>query len=203
MNGIIKDSLKFFLRGVFFITPIGVTVLFFLKIFSWFEEIFNQTELKGISLLLFIVFIFLVISLIGFLGSTLIASPVSQFIEKTISKIPLFNFVYSSIKDLTDAFIGNKKKFDKPVLVTFTEMGDVQKLGFITQEDLTEFNLPGKVVVYLPHSYAFSGNMYIVNRSAVQLLDISSSECMKFIVSAGVAGFSGLKNEDENKKDSE
>lgn len=202
MNEVIKDSLKFFLRGVFFITPIGVTVLLFLKIFSWFEEIFDQTHLKGVSLLLFIIFIFLLISLIGYLGSTLIASPVSKFIEKTISKIPLFNFVYSSIKDLTDAFIGNKKKFDKPVLVNLNDMGTVQKLGFITQEDLTELNLPGKVVVYLPHSYAFSGNMYIVHKTAIQLLDVSSSECMKFIVSAGVAGFSGLKNEEEFKKDS-
>ncbi len=197
MNGVIKNGVKFFLRGVFFITPIGVTILLFLKIFTWFEEIFNQTDLEGVSLLIFIVFIFLIISLIGYLGSTLIASPVSQFIEKTISKIPLFNFVYSSIKDLTDAFIGNKKKFDKPVLVSLTPMGSVQKLGFITQEDLSDFNLPGKVVVYLPHSYAFSGNMYIVNKEAIQLLDISSSECMKFIVSAGVAGFSGLKNVEE------
>ena len=196
-----KDILKFFLRGLLFITPIGVTILLFLNIFSWFEEIISHTKLEGVSLLLFVVIVFGIISVIGYFGSTLIAEPVARFIEKTVAKIPVFSFVYSSIKDLTDAFIGNKKKFDKPVLVNLNEFGSIQKFGFITQEDVCDFNLPGKVVVYLPHSYAFSGNMFVVNKEMVELLDVSSSECMKFIVSAGVAGFSGMKKDDENKKD--
>lgn len=193
----LKVVFKFFVRGLLFIAPIGVTILLFLKIFYWFEEVIDETKLEGFTLGLFIILLFGVVSIIGYLGTTLISQPISQFIERVISKIPVVNFVYSSIKDFMDAFVGNKKKFDTPVLVSLNSSKTVQKMGFITQSDLTNLGLPGKVVVYLPHSYAFSGNMFIVAKENVEPLDLSSSELMKFIVSAGVAGFHELDEEEK------
>lgn len=192
----LKVVFKFFIRGLLFIAPIGVTILLFLKIFYWFEELIDETKLEGFTLGIFIVLLFAVVSSIGYFGTTLISQPISEFIERVIGKIPVVNFVYSSVKDFMDAFVGNKKKFDAPVLVSLNDSKSVQKLGFITQSDLTNLGLPGKVVVYLPHSYAFSGNMYIVSKENVEPLELSSSELMKFIVSAGVAGFHEL-DEDE------
>lgn len=189
----IKSIFKFFVRGLLFIAPIGVTILLFMKIFTWFEEIIDETKLEGFTLGLFFLLLFVGVSLVGFLGSTLIAQPISDFFERIIKKIPVVNFVYSSIKDLMDAFVGNKKKFDQPVLVTLNE-GGLQKFGFITQKDLDDLDMAGKVVVYLPHSYAFSGNMYVVNTSKIERLDYPSSDVMKFIVSAGVAGYDELKS---------
>lgn len=184
--------IKFFIRGMLFIAPIGVTMLLLMNIFSWFEEKLESTKLEGFTLLLFAFGIFLSITLLGYFGSSLIIQPVITFIERIIGKIPFVSFVYGSIKDLTDAFVGNKKKFDQPVLVDLNEQGSVQKMGFITQESLKEIGLEGKVVVYLPHSYAFSGNMFVVDKKQVTYLDVSSSDYMKFIVSAGVAGYSEL-----------
>lgn len=188
-----KGLFKFFIRGLLFIAPIGVTVILFLKIFAWFEELIDETKLEGFTLGIFLVLLFAFVSLIGFLGSSLIAQPISTFFERLIGRIPLVSFVYSSIKDLMDAFVGNKKKFNKPVLVNMNDSGSLQKLGFITQKDLSDIGLQGKVVVYLPHSYAFSGNMYIVDKANIKRLDLPSSDVMKFIVSAGVAGYDDLK----------
>jgi uncharacterized membrane protein len=63
------------------------------------------------------------------------------------------------------------------------------KLGFITRESLSEFGLPGMVAIYFPHSYNFSGELYLVPSERVEKLDLSPAEVMKFIVSGGVTRF--------------
>ena len=63
----------------------------------------------------------------------------------------------------------------------------LEKLGFITQEDLSKLGIEGKVAVYLPHSYNFSGNLFIVpSQNVIILKSASSADVMKFIVSGGV-----------------
>ncbi len=64
---------------------------------------------------------------------------------------------------------------------------DVEKFGFITNKDLNELGIgEDKVAVYLPHSYAFSGNLYIVPKKNVTPIDAKAADIMKFIVSGGV-----------------
>ncbi len=69
--------------------------------------------------------------------------------------------------------------------------------GFVTQEDLSSFNLPGVVAVYMPHSYAFSGNLFFVDKSKIKPFKGESSNLMKFIVSGGV-----INTDDKNEDDS-
>ena len=96
--------------------------------------------------------------------------------------------------------MGDKKKFTQAVLVTMDEVNGIHKLGFITQNDLQVLGLQGKVAVYLPHSYNFSGNFYIVSRERVTLLNLPGADVMKFIVSGGVSGYSELELADKNFK---
>jgi uncharacterized membrane protein len=85
------------------------------------------------------------------------------------------------------AFVGEKRRFNRPVLVKLIEGSEIKKLGFITREDLTEFDInEDHIAVYLPHSYNFSGNLYIVEKRNVTVLDANAAEVMKFIVSGGV-----------------
>jgi uncharacterized membrane protein len=113
--------------------------------------------------------------------------PIFDLFERFISKIPLLSLVYNSIKDLLGAFVGEKRKFNKPVIVQFDKEGNIMKPGFITQEDLSSLELPGYCSVYLPHSYNFSGNIIIVKRELVRAWDANGTEAMKFIVSGGVS----------------
>jgi uncharacterized membrane protein len=83
-----------------------------------------------------------------------------------------------------EAFVGDKKKFNHPVIVEMQP--GIFKPGFITQDDLSSLNLPGLAAIYFPHSYAFSGNLFLVEKERVKPFDGNSTEVMKFIVSGGV-----------------
>jgi uncharacterized membrane protein len=67
-------------------------------------------------------------------------------------------------------------------------VSNLEKLGFLTESDLSRLNEPGKVAVYFPHSYNFSGEMFIVPVEQVRPIDLPPGDTMKFIVSGGVAG---------------
>jgi len=97
--------------------------------------------------------------------------------------------IYSSIRDLLSAFVGKEKKFNNPVLVKVNHLSNLEKLGFLTQDDLSHLGVEGKkVAVYFPHSYNFSGELFIVPIEHVRPVDITSVEHMKFIVSGGASG---------------
>lgn len=106
-----------------------------------------------------------------------------------MQRIPLVKLIYSAVKDLLGAFVGDKKKFNKPVLVRINKDNSLYQIGFITQSDLSDLGLTDMVVVYFPHSYAFSGYHYFVPKENIKPLDIPGPTAMKFIVSGGVSGF--------------
>ena len=106
-----------------------------------------------------------------------------------MNKIPIVKLIYSAVKDLLGAFVGDKKKFNKPVLVRINKDNSLYQIGFVTQPDLSDLGLQDMVVVYFPHSYAFSGFHYFVPKENIKPLNIPGPMAMKFIVSGGVSGF--------------
>jgi uncharacterized membrane protein len=116
-----------------------------------------------------------------------VRNPVFAIFEGLIERTPLLKLIYSSVKDLIEAFVGEKKSFTKPVLVTMNNNPPIQRIGFVTEDDLTELGLgKEKMAVYLPFSYGFNGQLVIVESSNVQKLDASGTEMMKFVISGGV-----------------
>jgi uncharacterized membrane protein len=134
------------------------------------------------------VIVITIVTAIGFLGSTLIAKPAFTVFENFLYKLPFINLIYSSVKDVIGAFVGDKKKFNQPVLVKVNKDFNIYRLGFITQPDLKILDIQDKVAVYFPHSYNISGNLFIVPKDHITVLHAPSSEVMKFIVSGGVSG---------------
>ena len=134
-----------------------------------------------------IILIFLIIVCIGFIGSLIIKTPINSFFRKLLKKAPILETIYSSVKDIMNTFVGKKKGFDHPVLIKIYENSTIERIGFITQDDLSSLNIKkGKVLVYLPHSYAFSGQLFVVDKEYITQIDSSSAEIMKLIVSGGV-----------------
>jgi uncharacterized membrane protein len=133
-----------------------------------------------------ILIIFGFITFVGYLASLFITKPLFELFERWVFKIPLINIVYTSIKDLMSAFVGDKKKFNIPVIVKLSE--GMSRLGFITSDNLSILEEEDLVAIYFPHSYNFSGNLYLVPRHNVRILNnVKSSDIMKFIVSGGVS----------------
>ncbi|MFY0598381.1 MAG: DUF502 domain-containing protein [Cyclobacteriaceae bacterium] len=179
--------INYFFKGLLLVVPIGLTIYIISTMVVWVDGLI-PINIPGIGLLTVLV----VTTSIGYLANSYIARPFFVSINKALQKIPLFGFIYTSINDLVTAFVGEKKKFDQPVLVPFDEKGHLLKPGFITQSDMEEIGLPGMVTVYLPHSYNFSGNLFIVEKSKLVLMKGKSTNIMKYIVSGGVSGKIGI-----------
>jgi uncharacterized membrane protein len=182
--------IRYFVQGLIITVPVAITVIVVYKIINWVGSLFTGfgTIVSPVIDPLIIIFTaILLIFLMGLLGSSIILRPLFSMLDNALEHTPVIKTVYSSIKDLFSAFVGSKKRFNKPVLVTINKENNIQQLGFITQADLSELNLPkGHCAVYVPLSYSFSGNLVIVPADHITVVDASSSEVMKFIISGGV-----------------
>lgn len=196
-----KKIINYFLQGLLYIAPIGVTVYIIYVVFNFADNILKPFILKYMHVDvpgLGIAIIFITLILIGIIGQTIIAKPFKYLFKRFIDKTPLLRVIYSAFNDLFSAFVGKGKKFNKPVLVLVNPVSNLEKLGFLTEEDLTRLNETEKVAVYFPHSYNFSGELFIVPKEQIKPIDINSADVMKFIVSAGVSGWDEKKNIDQN-----
>lgn len=181
--------------------PVAIVVYIlttvFIRVDGWLSnnlEPLIGTRIPGLGILI----LFISLTLLGFLGQTALINPVKNIGNRFIKRIPLLNLLYSSLKDLFSAFVGSEKKFNIPVKVLFNLENNLWKIGFVTRETLEEFDLNEVSAVYFPHSYNFSGELYLVPRERVHVLSISPAEAMKFVVSAGITK---IENTSGNKKD--
>jgi uncharacterized membrane protein len=129
-----------------------------------------------------------IITVIGFLASNLITRGIDAIVDQTLGRLPFVRLLYTSTKDLLNAFVGEKRRFDKPVLVRLSADSEARMVGFITQESLDRLGLPGYASVYFPQSYNFAGNLVVFPASQLEPLDAGSADVMAFIVSGGVTG---------------
>jgi len=177
-----KKIINYFLQGLLYIVPISVTLYVVYWTFQKIDGIL-PFQFPGLGLIVIIA----LITFIGFAGSVIIASPINSFFQKLLRKAPLLKTIYSSMKDLMSTFVGKKKGFNQAVLIKLYENSTIERLGFITNENLSSLGIKGgKILVYLPHSYAFSGQLFVVEKSYITPIDKPSSEIMKLIVSGGV-----------------
>jgi len=185
-----RRIVNYFFQGLLLISPLVITIYTIKVVFLWIDDLlkayiedFFGLDIPGLGFLS----VLLIIVLVGFLGSSFIFKPFITWLDGVISKAPLIKIIYTSVKDLVTAFVGQKRRFNKPVLVKVSTSGSLEKIGFITNEDLLELGIKEKkIAVYLPHSYAWSGNLFIVPASNVTPLNAAATDVMKFIISAGV-----------------
>lgn len=123
----------------------------------------------------------------GFLVTNFVTAPIYSWFNHLINRIPLFNTLYSSIKDFTEAFVGDEKKFNEPVIVEVNDSG-LKKIGFLTQRDLSAIGLKDEVLVYFPYAYSVAGQVSIAKAEKVKPLNMSATDAMKLAVSGGVSG---------------
>jgi uncharacterized membrane protein len=196
-----RKLFQLFLQGLLILAPISITIWTVFALFTWIDGILPNLvhslapslisidqfgSPKRIPGLGFIVFIAIAL-FVGYISPSFIVSRLVDLADKLLERTPGIKLIYTTIKDFFEAFAGNKRKFDKSVLVSI-QAPDIWQVGFITQEELHEFGLQEYVAVYVPQSYAFAGHLYFVKRERVRILtDISSADAMKFAISGGVA----------------
>lgn len=176
MNWLVKN----FLRGLVIIVPVAVTIWVIVRAFHAVDSLVDF-KYPGLG---FVVIVGGTL-LVGVLASNFIGRKFVALTHAVFTRAPLVRIIYASLKDLLEAFVGDKKRFDRPVAVAINE--NVSALGFVTQDDLSFLSLPGRVAVYLPFAYSMTGSVIVVAASRVTRLETDSASVMALIVSGGVS----------------
>jgi uncharacterized membrane protein len=173
--------LNHFFRGVVLLAPLAFTLYVCVRVFTTIDG-WLGIPIPGVGFLVTVV----LITLFGFLASSFLTRRLLAMLEALMNRLPFVCLLYSSTRDLLNAFVGEKRRFDKPVLVALYPGGVARAIGFVTQESLASMALLDQVTVYLPQSYNFAGQLLIFPTDAVTPLDAESADVMAFIVSGGV-----------------
>ena len=189
-----KKLTSYFLQGLLFLAPISITIYVIYIVFDFSDNLLQELlsemigrEIPGLGILIMVAFL----TVLGYVGQTIIARPFKVFFHKIIHTIPLLELIYSAIKDFFSAFVGKDKKFNKPVLFKINPNDNANRIGFITNQNLEAFGAEDMVAVYVPFSYTFTGETYLVSNDAIKLINAPASEVMKFLVAGGIADVYG------------
>ena len=196
MNRIGRALLNYFIKGLLVVLPIALSVFVVIWAVTTVDSWLNINNIPGLApgmgqsrnipgLGLFMVLALIMAA--GIFVTYFVTEPMYNWFQRMMNKLPILKFIYSSIKDLTEAFVGDEKKFNHPVLVEVE--GELKRIGFLTQSDLTAIGMPGESVVYFPFSYSFAGQVYIVKNEKIKELNMSAADAMKLVVSGGVSHF--------------
>jgi uncharacterized membrane protein len=184
-----RRTLNNLLQGVLYVAPISVTVYAVYMVFNFLDSSFaflvpNQ-PFPGMGILLGLVMLII----IGYLGSHFLNRRLVYEFDRLIERAPLIKVIYFSVRDLLSTFVDKKKRLGKPVVVQVSKEMNLYRAGFVTQKNLSDLGLSTDyVAVYFPHSYAFSGELYITHKDNITEVppESSAADVMKFIVSGGV-----------------
>jgi len=172
---------NYFLRGLVVVAPLAITVyvcaLVFRTIDGWLG-----LPIPGVGFVITI----LLILLVGFLASGLITRGIVGALDEVLEKLPFVRLLDSSAKDMLNAFVGEKRRFDKPVLVSLSADGSLKVLAFLTSDSLASLGVSGHVSVYMPQSYGLAGHILVVPADRVQRIEADAAAVMAFIISGGV-----------------
>lgn len=189
-ENILNTLAKSFFQGLLIIGPFAITIWIIWYIVWSIDNIIPAVSEQLYPGITFLIVIFST-TLIGYLGNKfIIGRVIVDSFDYILEHTPGIKFIYTSLKDVMTSFVGDKKKFNKPVLIKTSENPEIWRIGFLTQSDLSSVGFPEYVSVYLPHSYAVSGwVVFVLAENIVVLENIGAAQAMKFAVSGGVAGF--------------
>ncbi len=192
--------LRSFLQGLILLSPIVITGYILYSVFNSVDGILSVEGLfpfkipRGLGFIIIISFV----TLLGYLGTRLFVGRwLFDAFGHVLENTPGIKFIYSSIRDIISSFVGDKKRFNKPVWVCVNLNPETWRIGFLTQRDMGHLGMEDKVAVYMPHAYAISGWVIVTENKYVKpVKDMTAGEAMKFAVSGGVTTL-----EDEHRKD--
>lgn len=195
----LKQVLRFFVQGLIILAPIGITGYVLYWLFDMVDSILRPfVNIPGLGFVIIIMFVIFV----GWVSSTFLMGSFINFFDQWMERTPGIKFIYTSTKDFFEAFAGDKRKFNQAVLANvFSE--DVWIIGFLTDDEMEKFEMGSdKVAVYVPQSYNFAGQLYVLPRTKVKKIEhITSGEAMKYAVTGGVVDLDAERIDDPKKAD--
>lgn len=184
---------QYFMQGILVLAPVSITAYIIFRLFTWLDQLvpvyinlsgdaLKPFYLPGIGFVLVMAGIFLV----GYFSSFFVVGRLLSFFDHALEKTPGIKSIYSFVKDFSEAVAGKKRKFQKAVLVSVYQP-DVWQIGFVTNEDLEQFEMKDYITVYVPNTYAVAGTLFFVKPTRIKpLKDVAASDALKFAISGGL-----------------
>jgi uncharacterized membrane protein len=192
-----KTLSRTFLQGLIVFLPISVTLAIIYWLAAITEDMLgalvklfipDERYTKGLGMLIGIVLIFAT----GLMMKTWVTRRLLAHAEALMDRIPVVKSIYGSIRDLASFFSkhGARGRFQHVVTVSIAD--NMRLVGFVTRENTTELPDTGGVKeeivgVYLPMSYQIGGYTIFVPRSAVERMEMSMEDAMRFVLTAGMS----------------
>ncbi len=183
-----------FLQGLLLISPIAITAYLLYSVFNGVDNLVPYVP-RGLGFLIIIS----IVTIIGYLGTRLFVGRwLFDAFGYVLEHTPGVKFIYSAVRDVISSFVGDKKRFNKPVWVRVNTSPEIWRIGFMTQKDMSHLGMDNMIAVYMPHAYAISGWVIVTaSENIKQAKEMTAGEAMKFAVSGGVT----TVVEDEQRKD--
>ena len=148
----------------------------------------GKGEMLGYWKLVALALAVVLISAVGVLARYYIGKKIIDWTDRVLMRVPFLNKIYAAIKQVNDAFAGNKHSFKTVVLVEFPREG-IHSIGFLTSEQHDEVQQKTRekvVCVFVPTTpNPTSGFLILVPEEKVVKLKMSVADAIKYIVSLG------------------
>jgi uncharacterized membrane protein len=199
--------------GILVILPLGITFLVLKFVFNSLDSILGPLipeinvslfhriyHLPGVGLISF----FFLLYLTGLITTNVLGRKLISWGDRLFATIPVVKNIYTSSKQLTDAFSATRKgSFRQAVFVEFPQEGNYV-LGFVTNE-LTDFESQTKVTVFIPTAFVPpQGFLLFLPKEKLLPSQLTIEEAIKTIMSVGIVTphtlsvpLSGSKSEKE------
>ena len=177
---------KYFIAGLLYLLPLIVFGFVLYTTFMWVDGIIPEKyrSIPGLGILIIVIFL---IIFGWFTTVSKIDDIFKTYFHKALNKIPVLKSIYSTLEDVSSALVGQKKTFDRPVLVKLSKNHDMERVGFIAKEDLEFLGIgKDKIAVALPFTFSYMSKIIIVPVENVTPIKAKSSEVMKFLLSGGI-----------------
>lgn len=180
-----QKLINYFLRGLLVLLPFAITAGIVYWLIDAIGSLIVKQEISGKHVIFYAIGILAAILATGYFTKGVVARQILDFIEGIMEKAPGMKFIFSTTRDMTEAFVGDKKKFTEPVLAEVS--AGVYKMGFVTQKNMNAIDMPDLLAVYLPFCYGISGEMVLLSKEKIKPIVHDAGEITKFIISGGVA----------------
>ncbi len=191
----LKKIGRTFFRGVMMIVPAAITVYVLYYVWHGAEGSLKPLITKalpekhyvaGMGVLAALLAVFLV----GMLWNFWLFRRGFRLLEKLFDHIPLVKTLYGAVRDLLGLFQGSEGPgMNQVVMVKLGDTG-AKVLGFVTRTEFADLpkgiGAADSVAVYVSMSYNIGGFTITVPRSALEPVDMSVEDAMRYAITAGV-----------------
>ena len=183
---------RYLITGFLVLAPLSISLFLLFWLASWVDDLLSPIayaltgrELPGLGLVTALV----LLSAAGWLTSNIFGKNLVETIEDLILHVPILNWLYRTVKQLTDVFSpSGKAQARSVVMVEYPRVG-VYQLGFATGTVCRDEGgrIETLTSVYIPTNHLYIGDVLLVPQERLHCTSMTLQEGIQYFLSAGAS----------------